>query len=421
MTYKILSRFLIVSFAILINFCSAYYQEYEPQLINSNLRLAALGNLDLVVEELANEINAYDFGASPAGLIVDDNGKSMIYIPGIYGVTASRVTPSYIAWHGSGVSLMGVFKFRKKFAIGGSFTKTGSVEKHHDFYEPSEFLRDNIRDTLVSCWSVLPRLSIGFRGVYNKITDEYNNSWGSYFNKTEIYSYEPSLLLCSASRNWQFGLNYRFKKYDYENGDTVTHDFTVPVLYSSSNLQFGLKGKLGIIPDDDFKKILEIRSIYRISFKDRYVNLGLLLKYISPNIVEQYSYSYIPGRQIDMGFGIACVDENIGLLGIQYKKNIMTITELSNSYSRHNNYLSIGAEFYLAGKLPLRLGYTNVSSDYVYGFVSYYDVITSGFGINFPEVNIAIDFAYNLKIFKWGYYVETECDHIFGLSGRFVF
>lgn len=412
MYYKILKSISICTLFLSVKICSAFSYEIEPHLINDNLRLAAIGNLDLVVEDFNNEINAYDFGKSPAGVIDDDNGASFIYVPGIYGFTAlGDGILGGTDWHGYGFSVAGILKLKSKFAIGGSFSKTSANEEVDSWMLRRSEYYANYYDTLVIGYKFLPAFSFGFRGSYTKNTVREEDYYGSNYGELRIYSYEPSVLVSPCKTHWKFGFNYRLWKYD---SYWTTHSFAIPVLFSSQNLKFGLKSYLETQPNDSPNKSLEFRSIYRIFMNRRQINFGLMLKGASYYISEQYYFIYADEWAMSIGTGVAYIDRNIGLLGFQYKLNI--IKEYQNQSAIHQRDLNLGAEFYLFQNIPIRVGYTKIGytngSDY-----PSYDIITSGFGIKIPGVKLEIDFAHNLKFLRYYSYK----DHIFGLSGRLVF
>jgi len=406
-----------------VNICFAYYYGYEPSMLSQNLRLAGIGNLDLVIIERINEINVYDFGESPAGAISDNKGQSEISIPFLYGYTVFDDTVYNPEWHAAAGAISSIFKPGERIALGGSFSKAKAVDQ-----EESEYMsiwkskRDVMRYSLIANWNVVSRMSIGFRGAYHKLTEEDSSFYGTYLDVTKVTCYEPGLLISSGSEQWQYGFNYKYKKYSREYGDTVIHEFAIPIIHSSSNLDIGIRATLGTIPDSGLLKSVNMRSIYKLPFGNKHVNFGFQLGYVSPHIMDDFHYGYIPGHQTDMGFGMAYLSEDFGLLGIQYKKEISTFTKVVTPYSIHKNCLGIGTEIRLFKIVPARFGYTNISYDYGYGGTFYYDVITWGFGIQFPGIGLKVDFCHNLYVYKRGYHNnETDYDHTFGLAGYFDF
>lgn len=427
MINKVLIRITLIATIFTINICSAYLYDYEPALVNSDLRLAAIGNLDLVAIGWDNEINAYDFGESPAGIIGDNNGKSTIYMPEAYGFTAFDEWPYEYEWDSYGLRVLGIAKFKSRFAIGGSFLKARADRTYSTPYDvlPYSNYYDNYNVKLLSAYQATPWLNVGFRGSYKKRRSSFESShdWGYY--ESDKYIHEPAVLFNLSEQHWQIGLNYRLSKA----GKTTTiHHFTLPVIYSIPKIALALKSAFGPVPhSDDFKKSFEGRSIYRLLLSDGSINFGVLFAYSNPLIEEDFSIWSSPGWQMNLGIGIAYKKEKFGLIGMQYKKFLLDERYYwGGSYTSHENCMSLGSEILLHRNISLRLGYVNVNIVH-YSDYPTYDIITSGFGIKIPKAKLEIDFAYNSKLIRYDYHYEFESasyldvDHLFGLSGRFIF
>ena len=385
-------------------------------LINDDFRLAAVGNLELIIEASNNEINGYDFGESPAGIIDDDNGNSQVYIPGMYGFTKFADNLIYSRRHGTGFSLKTIFKKPSKFAIGNSFSHSNAVVE----YDLSYRTFNNYYDTIFVAYKINSSISIGFRGSYYKATTKAENGY-VVNDETDAYSYEPSFFVNPIGEHWQLGLNYRLRKYA---PNYTTHKFLIPVIYSSINLKCGLKVHLTTIPHDSPEMAFEIRSTYLIPIGQRHLKFGLLLKGIKPYHSEEYYYTMTSGFGLNIGSGIAYLDENIGLIGVQYNivlyKTNPSFWIDENSQAVYEHYLNLGAEFYLIKHIPLRLGYVIISTNNVYDNPTY-NFITSGFGFKILNSKLRIDFVYNFKVMEYSAFEYSEKNHIVGLSSRFIF
>ena len=121
---------------------------------------------------------------------------------------------------------------------------------------------------------------------------------------------------------------------------------------------------------------------------------------------------------------IAFVADNIGLLGFQYRDDVIAYTGYifpwSDSYTFHETYISIGAEFNPLKVVPLRIGYVN--QDYE-RYNLKFDIITAGIGLTLFRTKLEIDFAYNYKVLHYNISTDpwdmpSEKDHIYALSGR---
>jgi hypothetical protein len=423
MFIKILRTFVVCVLLFSTKICMAFFYDIEPKLINSNLRLAGMGNLDLVVEDFNNEINAYDFGQSPAGIIEDDNGASYFYLPGLSGFTVFGDTVYDGKWSGYGFLLKGVYKIQSKFAIGGSYSETIANQKVISLMYPlHETSYNNYYDTLVIGYTIIPRLTVGFRFSYvNYASQEiYPSSYSYYDQKT--YAYEPSLLFRSLNKQLSAGLTYRLSKYEsYDD----RHKIIVPVIYSHGNLDLGIAASYHTFPNEDPEKSIQLRSRYRIPMRNNHLDIGCLFSYATPNVIEGQYFNVMDGWHINWGIGIAFVADNIGLFGVQYREDGITYTGFINwqgddSYTLRETYFSIGAEFNPLKVMPLRIGYVNKTD---MSYVIDLSILTAGIGFILFSERLHIDFAYNYKIFPHNIsflYRPPNKDHIFALSGRMI-
>jgi hypothetical protein len=409
-------RYYPVIIFIAIQICFAPLFAYEMRLINGDYRLAAVGNLDLIIEASNNEINGYDFGESPAGIIDDDNGNSQVYIPGMYSFT--KFADDLDSWkrHGTGFSLKTIFKKPSQFALGNSFSHSNAVVE----YDISCNTYNNYYDTIFVGYKINSNINIGFRGSYYKATTKQENGYVTN-DETDAYSYEPSFFINPIGEQWQLGVNYRLRKYSF---NQTSHKFLIPIIYSSINVQCGLKVHLETMPHDSPEMAFEFRSTYLIPFGQKQLKFALLCKGIKPYHSEEYYYTMIRGFGLNIGSGIACLDENIGLIGIQYNivlyKTDPSFWNDENSQAVYEHYLNLGAEFYLIKHIPLRLGYVIITTNNDY-YNPTYSIITSGFGLKILNSKLAIDFVYNFKVMEYSGFEYSEKNHIFGLSSRFIF
>ncbi len=431
---RVLIKLIVVIFIFAVNICAAYLYDREPELLSSDLRLAAMGNLDLAVIGWDNEVSAYDFGESPAGVIEDNSGKSMVYVPGVYGCTRFDSLPGS-EWNGYALSALGIVKIKSRFATGFTYSRRGADHIYEYVYGPYTEYQDH-RDydshfgSLITAYRISSCFTLGFRGSYSKSATQWQYDPYTDEDYDDIYTYEPSVLIQPVNLHWHFAFKYELNKHRWE---PTIHDFTLPIIYSSPQLRLGIKGGLGTTPyDGPLRKSLKLRSIYQISAGRGAVNLGLLFAYASPPFVEDLTYLWwSEGWETDYGIGIAYQHETLWQIGLQYKRKIhktKTYWEWEEySYAMHQQSIHCGAEISLLKNIPIRLGYVNVSYDYPYAFYNdpAYDIITTGFGVRIPRAKIEIDFAYNIEfIDRSGYYIyETflDKDHTLGLSGRLIF
>lgn len=414
---------------VLTNTCLGYVYDTEPQLVSSDYRLAAMGNLDLVVEHWDNEINAYDFGKSPAGILEDDSGKSTVYVPVTYGFTNfdDSVYSEIYAWDGYKLSGSSVVRIQQRFAIGGFASKkrTESVDNYTPYWRRTKFY-DTYDGKIIAAYSLSswPTLGFGFNYTKRQEIDEYEEGESYDSLESDRYEYEPSLLLQPPKLPLWFALTYRLSK----TRDTpAVHDVIFPVIFSSGQYTVGLRAELGTIPNDGpTRQSLAMRSLFRFSVGDRYVYAGSMLEINSPLIMsfDDYSSLHFDGRQMDLGIGLAYGQNGVGLIGIEYERNIRKLEFVDGDFfTVHTHNVNLGVEINVIRILPLRFGYVNSTLDYP-GY--YYsnpteDVVTAGCGLYLSAARLWLDFAYNVKILDTPFHYEREKDkdHLFGLSGRF--
>lgn len=81
-----IERIFIIGFFCISGFISGNPMPIEVEnsfLMRENLRLSAMGDIDIVIEDFNNKITAYDFGEIGAGLIDEIYSKPIVYIPGM--------------------------------------------------------------------------------------------------------------------------------------------------------------------------------------------------------------------------------------------------------------------------------------------------------------------------------------------------
>ena len=413
---------------VLPSLVTAYYREDEPSLINENLRLAALGNLDLVLEEYGNEINIYNFGELSAGIIEDDSGKSSLYIRSIYGFDNTLEISSETDWTGGTIAVSGIYKHMKQWAIGGSFS---GLKRDLGFYSPFDMshVRYDIkktRDTVVVALHVLEWVSFGLRGVYHRDmikTTEYINYWES--DETS-WLVDPSVSITLPGGKWFIGFGYTYTDLGYYSNADNTKVLTFPVVFRGNNLTAGIKVKHKLTyRSDGYMSDKEtyggIQSIYRIPIYNKTIIIGAI---IDRDITYHY-WEYgdpIYNWFMDYGAGIALVDKNLGLIGMQIQQKIYH--RYATAYPKQTIF-NLGLEFKPLKNIPIRLGYLYHSWDPEYPY-SYQDILTMGLGLNFLR-KTTIDIVYHIRIASMEWYhtlqptIYHDTQHLFAISGRYTF
>jgi len=204
-------------FLFFLTISTAYYREDEPSLVNGNLKLAALGNLNLVLEEYENEINIYDFGELPAGIIDDNSSKSSIYLKGKYGFDGLKEKETETEWSGGSIAIGGIYKYMSRWALGGSFS---GLKRDLGFYSPWEMtnLRYDIKntcDTVIVAFQVFKWINLGLRGAYRRDmikTTEYINYWE---DDDTTWLVAPSVSITLPGGKWSIGAGYTYTDMGY--------------------------------------------------------------------------------------------------------------------------------------------------------------------------------------------------------------
>ena len=381
-----------------------------PQFVNPNLRLAAMGDLSIVIEEIDNEINFHDFGESVAGVIEDNDNNSHIYMPVLYGYAVYGDMLPYQDWHGSAFSVGGIVKSGSSLAFGGAYSRSW-IYSAYDFGSGlSEYNVSRNNDSLLVAYAVLPQLTAGVRGTYD--------NWD-----TGEYTLEPSVMV-SAWHAWRLGLTYLLKM----RSSATVHEFRLPVIYANETFKCGLMGKFQEGQYYDNEQSVYARVRYSIRIPRMTVNIALSSNYATP--YEMYDWG------VKTGGGIALENEKLGVLGMQYSWTLEhmdihdpvggTVTSHMNS---HEGKTHLGAEIRVLNMTAVRVGYisaTYYSSSYI--MPARRDFITAGIGVRLPSIGLSLDLAYNLKIWEYMYSddilfspIAREMDNIFGVSGRFTF
>lgn len=383
---------------------------YVPELVNPNLRLAAMGNLNIVIEDIDNEINFYDFGESAAGAIEDNDYKSQIYASAVYGYGVyDEILPSRQG-HGTALGMSAIMKYGQSFALGGAYSRSWIYEAYDVFGSVVEENASVTVDSILVAYQIVPHLSAGMRGTYDG---------GIYVGE---YTLEPSVMIC-AWPAWRLGLTYLLKRC----GTVTGHEFVLPMVFTGNKLKFGVIGRLREGRYYDSEKSIHARARYSLGNDGMGGCVALAAEYVTP-----YGfYDWI----LKAGGGVALEDRKLGLIGMQYSWSIEHI-DLYDFFplqighiDYHEGEINLGAEMRLFSVVAARLGYINrffySSRDIA---VSRRDFVTAGVGLRLSDVDLSLDLAYNLKVWEFmgtdttGYMslVHDE-DHTFGIACRYLF
>ena len=414
----------ISTILVLVNICFGYLYDYEPELISSDYRLAAMGGLDLVIRNWDNELNMHDFGESPAGLIEDNEGYATLYLPGAYGFTSFDDVYGESNWDGYAISLLGVVPKTSSYAAAFSFNASSSDIVYD--YVLDGFTHSYHYDNYGGMFSTAEKVSswmiLGFQGRYDKRMTE--RSSGSNYDSYEQdrYMFKPAVFVTFPNRSWDMGINYTLTKIGTY---TTAHHVAIPFICRSSRSVLGAKVAFGPIPHDDtWRRSIEVQSDYHIAVAHGSVDLGFLAKYGSPRMYEGFIIYSASGWNAALGAGAAYCYSTYGAVGIEYKLGIARY-DVSAPFTRYQHRISLGAERLFLEYFPVRIGYAKIIDDDPHYSYPSQDILTAGFGVRVPGTQLEIDFAYNSEIIRdsyytiWDEYIDyTNIDHLFGLSGR---
>ena len=424
---------ILLIFALLCisaKYSAAFLFDDEPSLVSENARLAALGGINIVIEEYDNEINLYDFGELSAGVIDDDGGKSSIYVRGRYGIDGVQEISSATEWSGGDLSAGGIYKYMGRWAIGGSSMIARRDVGFNSWTEMTHETYDirNYRDTVILALQVSNWLKLGVRGAYRRDVlkkTEYINYWEG---DDKTWLVDPSVSITLPGSKWSLGFGYAYTDIGYFSYDDNTENFRLPIVYRGQIISFGIKvNHKRTYRQDGYMSGKEtfgcVRGICKVPIFDKTVNIGLQ---VDRDITYRFRENHGPIYNwfMDFGGGVALVDEKFGLIGAQLQHRIYH--HYAPAYPKQTIF-NLGLELDPFKFIPVRIGYLFHSYN-PEGSYSEQNIVTMGFGVYFLDKRAEFDFAYNLRknslrwystFFSYDIYFDTE--HIWELSARITF
>ncbi|MGQ9535124.1 MAG: hypothetical protein ACUVTF_07835 [bacterium] len=380
----------------------------EYELMDANLRLSAMGNIDLVIEDITNKINAWDFGELGAGLVDEGNIKPFLSIPGIVGFDMTEEEISQEQYFVDKLQGSGIVRIGSNNAFSGSI---GIYRKRLSYYSLIDgYIKSNsktINDTLIFAHK-FEHFIFGVRGAYDFNSTTTTYFFGPRYHINILYG-EPSFLLKAKNIPWTIGLGYQYKKIkhhfdDYDGQEEyLFHAIKLPLIHSGQALNLGIKFGYQLLKSSNENTIqkkgsFKIQARHKIRFDDKYLMIGFVSGY------ENREWYFLPryigidsNKEFQIGFGLSYLN----LLGIQYQHEI---NYPAYNQTAHFNRISQGCEILFANKqIPIRLGYS-------FGFApqssAYYlneleSIISAGVGFYPDDSKLKIDFAGRLKFFKY--------------------
>lgn len=411
----------------------------EADLLSPNLRLAAMGNPYLVVEDWDREINAYDFGQMPAGIVADNQSKSWANTAAFCGLRPFHSTwMCDEKWDGCGICAGGAFHLGPRTAIGGRLSRTNHDLTYKEQYGDLRVWRDeysNRSDSLVAGVRANQWLTLGLRGIY---ADTRYKVTSGYRRTEELWSAEPSILVSPASTKIQYGLHYRLYGYGLNGQTAIAHWITLPCIYADRDIDAGIKVIAGTVssrPTYPYFPVDPLLTLGLTASVRRRVTIGnSSLRIAFHTAANDFTASMLfskdrPYWVLDFGLGLAYTEGRLMTVGIQYLPSIGEGFDYQHD-ARREQSVNLGAEFYPKNTLPIRLGLARLAAQN--GASHYFieemtdrdfmacDAVTAGFGVRWPRHCLQFDFAYNLLFYDYEY-DDTTVNHLFGLSSRIVF
>ncbi len=391
-------------------------------LMSENLRLSAMGDIDIVIEDFDNKITGYDFGEIGAGLIDEVYSKPIVYIPGIIAFDMTDEDFGQNEHFAERMLGSGTTKIGNNNAISGSLDLSRDRLKYYNaIYGYTTLSSKTINDTLTFCHT-FRNINTAMRAGY-----EFYNSETKYFYGPRIYYAntiygEPSSLIKLNNNHITIGLAYKFERIkhhleSYRAPEFYSfHTIKCPLIYSGQGLNLGFKSDYQIFynPDDSTTNhggLFKVQARHKIQNHDKYFSLGFLSQYENRNVYYQFGL-IDKVKRLEIDFGISYLN----LLGIQYQHKINYYT-YGYTGTEHFNRISQGCEVLFANKqIAMRVGYSfgfAAPKNSIY-FNELESVITAGFGFCPVNAKMKIDFAARLKFYRYleWWYTETG----FGLS-----
>lgn len=408
-------------------------------LLSPNLRLAAMGNPYLVVEDWHNEMNAYDFGQLPAGIVTDNQSRSWASIDASYGFGPLVETWMYTRKsRDAGLGASGACHLGQRTAISGRLSCTNHDFAYQRLYGTHQVWHNEYRehsDSLTAGFRAGQLVTLGLRGIYNDIWEKRGSS---YRRTEELWSVEPSILLSPPEAKIQYGLHGRLYQYGHSAQTATALHFSLPLIYTAPALSLGTKLILCNLDSRPTYADFPIGPLLTLGLAAsirRWVDVGNSALCIAVHAAaNDYTATMLfsedrPSWLLDFGLGLAYTDNQTMTLGIQYLPSIGEGPDYLDDVRREQS-VNLGAEFYPLRELPVRVGLARLSAQS--GAIHYFveqmlhdtflacDAVTAGCGVRWPTLRLEVDLAYNLLIFDHEY-DDTELKHLFGLSTRIVF
>lgn len=376
--------------------------------MNQSLRLSGMGNLNLAVEDELNELNFYDFGGNPAGIIENDSNKSLVKAKGTY--TDYKQKWEYTEREWRNFSTYGSIEtaYRNKnlgLAINPSHRYIYKYSRKDDYYYNKDNAGYPALDIAGACKPKWFTVGAGLQNnrtylkqedstSYEKTDDTKNTYAGIIFNPLSVM--KGKLCVGITGGYWT------------EQMDTVTDEnFGMQAIYNlEDKLKIGIRTNIekNITYNRDssleVSSATELKGIYTIGNGENRVNLGCQMDF---NTSDTYNKNDTT-KTILTGFGTGLFYSNSGKygIGIEFIVNNKTYECIpypeDGDLVQKNYYIRTGGEINFKKYLYLRGGYCLNFIDAAHANLWYRtgrtsETYTAGIGIKL--LNMKLDAAYN--------------------------
>ena len=376
------------------------YRSSNSDLTTTDLRLSAMGDIDIVIEGSSNEINFYDFGELGAGIFDDNGGKSSIFIPGIFGFDMTEEAYEKREYFGGNIMARVIKKVGASDFLGGIVNFSKHRWQYNNWFGIEKISDKNLYDTLIFAHG-FKNIFFGFRSGFITENKRYSYELRDNTIFRDILYGEPSLVMHFKDNPWSAGFGYRYEKYksgirEYDDRSIDRYNTLIlPVIYNTQDFNLGFKFDYQMADAEEGARngfLFKLKTMNKINLQNKFVNTGIIASYDTKK--DYYSEFWIWDKKLNAGFGISYMNR----LGIQYEHQIFY-----DEYNRtsHFNRISQGCEINIAENLFLRAGYTfGFTSPYRFYLPEKESIISSGIGFCSVNLRIKIDLFGRLNFIR---------------------
>lgn len=424
MKIKILTLILI---AVPLALCGSF-ENSTPEVRSKSVRTAGMGFFSLVMDDEFYELNFYDFGNNPAGVLENDSGKNFTRAYGTYYRDTCEGCPDYFT--GGKINLEGVYRNARnavKFET-GEIRNTPSIIVTNEiadfFYLKSKQYNTALNLAHKMSNEFIMGCAVNAGNCYWKDDYLYKDTITNYEkNKDELNVTAGMIFIPEWMKNLQAGLTIGYKELGFSKESKYIGcaiDYGAQIFYLYDNLKLGLRVNLEDIEErirwelysdgmvnSGFLKNAALQGLYTVTEKENKINVGFSVDYEEPVYGEFLYVSHIyERRRFNYGLGISYLSKKWGTLGIEFHQEKRDDFYTKPKTYTHYERVCAGGELRVKDPLFVRAGF---------GIVEWNGRFYSC-GMSYVSKHIRCDFAYNLEDIDW---IIEEKIQSFGLSVSF--